>query len=116
MTLSELRRLAAKRANTSSTYIGVCFARHKGRWRSYTKRRGRQYHGGYWLDEADAARARDRLLLELLGGAARVRLNFPPAPTPAAARAYDAVACRVLRDVGVLNFPDDVRPSRGPAT
>lgn len=58
---------------TSSQYKGVI--RTKGKWRARIEINDKKQHLGYFLDEADAARAYDKRALELFGEFARI--NFP---------------------------------------
>ncbi len=76
LTRGECRRLACKRPGFSSRFRGVVYVAAKGRYRAVLWHRQRVIHGGYYRDEADAAKARDALALSLFGHAP-LALNFP---------------------------------------
>lgn len=63
-------------ALTSSKYKGVCFQKGLNKWRAYVWKDYKQYPAGCFDIEEDAARARDKLVLELFGDNV-TRLNFP---------------------------------------
>ena len=54
---------------------------HRGRWEVVVTHERKEHYGGTFDDEVEAAKARDRLALELFGKYAR--LNFPPESEPA---------------------------------
>ncbi|MFH1371856.1 MAG: HNH endonuclease [Planctomycetota bacterium] len=69
-----------KRANTSSRYIGVWFAKEKGKWESRITHKGKKvYIGSFEIEEA-AARAYDVAAKKYRGEFAR--LNFPEIDKP----------------------------------
>lgn len=59
----------------SSKYVGVSLFKRTGRFSAYVKHKGKMNHIGYFADEDDAAKARDKLALELHGP--KAKLNFP---------------------------------------
>jgi hypothetical protein len=63
-----------KRRNTKSRFIGVY--RRRNKYQVILKHNGKAYGGGMFDDEVEAAKARDRLAIQLHGKYAR--LNFPP--------------------------------------
>lgn len=69
-----------KVGGTSSRFIGVTWCRRKGKWQAQVQSRGKNRFLGYFADEEEAARARDRGALELFGDDAR--LNLPSARVP----------------------------------
>jgi hypothetical protein len=88
LTRTELARVSRRRKHgASSVYRGVSFCKAKGRYRAYVTHHGKFIQAGYFALEVDAARARDRLALELWGSHSPLSLNFPNTPTPATARA-----------------------------
>jgi len=58
--------------NYSSAYLGVSLHRQTGLWKSYIYHQGKMISLGYYKDEEEAARARDRKAAEL-----GYTLNFP---------------------------------------
>jgi hypothetical protein len=65
----------AKRKNTSSRYVGVCFNKQLKRWGAYIKPQGKKIFLGYFDNEIDAAHAYDAAARKYHGEFAR--LNFP---------------------------------------
>jgi hypothetical protein len=57
----------------ASRFIGVC--RHGNKWEAQIRCRGKVYYLGFFDDEVEAAKARDRKAYELHGAFAY--LNFP---------------------------------------
>ena len=64
-----------KKANTTSKFIGVHFAKRNGLWASYITHRRKQIWLGYFKSEVEAARVRDIAAKKYHGEFAR--LNFP---------------------------------------
>lgn len=64
-----------KRINKTSKYRGVYLHRNSGKWIAYVKHKKKNYHIGYFDDEDEAARERDKLAIKILGQSAI--LNFP---------------------------------------
>jgi len=64
-----------KRKNTTSRYIGVWFAKEKGKWESRIRQDGKKIYLGSFDNEADAAKAYDEAAKRCRGEFAR--LNFP---------------------------------------
>lgn len=64
-----------KQQGTHSRYKGVTWNKNNSRWQAYANREGIRYYGGCFIDEKEAAHARDELMLELFG--VHARLNFP---------------------------------------
>lgn len=60
-----LNRHRANRNNRSSRHVGVTFIKREGKWRAQARWKGKDYHGGYFDTEEDAAAAA-RLLRERL--------------------------------------------------
>lgn len=58
-----------------SKYRGVTFDKRAGKWLASVYKGGKQFHGGYYVNEVDAAKGRDKLALKLHGEHAS--LNFP---------------------------------------
>jgi hypothetical protein len=65
-----------RKRKTSSRYIGVSYIERDGRWRAVIAPGGEYRVIGHFDDEKEAARARDKEALRLLGDEAR--LNFHP--------------------------------------
>ena len=65
---------------TSSQYKGVSWKKDRRRWGAYiyeyTETGRRRYHIGYFRNEEDAARARDRVSVERAGEFARVQVEL----------------------------------------
>ena len=59
---------------TSSRYKGVSFNEQRNKWEAYAMKDYKKYRAGFFEVEIDAAKARDKLALELFGDIAR--LNF----------------------------------------
>lgn len=59
----------------SSRFRGVSWAKWDRKWQAYIVVRGKMKHVGLFVNEEDAARARDVAWLEAGGNSAR--LNFP---------------------------------------
>lgn len=60
---------------TSSKYIGVCWQKDCNRWKAQCTIDGRNHHVGLFKTEEEAAKARDRFLLER--SPFKLKLNFP---------------------------------------
>lgn len=74
------QRMKAKRFGTSSSYLGVCWAKRRCMWQATIPAGGGrgQVHVGYFSTEEDAARARDRAAVEhFISKGLPCRLNFP---------------------------------------
>lgn len=71
-------RNSRKHSDGKSRFIGV--HPHRGKWEVVVTHQRKDYYGGSFDDEVEAAKARDRLALELHGEYAR--LNFPPEDSP----------------------------------
>jgi hypothetical protein len=71
------QNLQNRRANTNSTsqYVGVYFENWTNKWCAAIKKDGRTRKIGRYLTEEEAARARDKVALEVFGS--HCRLNFP---------------------------------------
>jgi len=65
----------AKRQTKTSKYRGVYLHRNSGKWIAYVKHQGENHHIGYFDDEDNAAKERDKLAIKLHGPDAI--LNFP---------------------------------------
>jgi hypothetical protein len=74
-TYSENNCNKAKRKNTSSCFVGVCFDKRCRRWVAYIQMNRKRIQLGYFDSEIDAARAYDRAAREYHKEFAR--LNFP---------------------------------------
>ena len=77
-TQAENSRNSRKHADGRSRFIGV--HPHRDKWDAVVTRQGKTHYAGSFDDEVEAAKARDRLALELHGQFAR--LNFPPQDPP----------------------------------
>lgn len=64
-----------KRKTETSKYIGVCRVNSKGKWQAFLQMNGKSNHLGFFDNEIDAAKARDKKSKELHGEFAK--LNFP---------------------------------------
>jgi len=64
-----------KRSGTYSGFKGVFYNKHRRKWFAMCEYKGERIWRGYFDDEFDAARAYDRIAVELFGEFAR--LNFP---------------------------------------
>lgn len=64
-----------KRKGTSSKYIGVRWHKRDQKWEAYCSINGKNKNLGYYDDEDEAGKVRDRAVLELYGPFAV--LNFP---------------------------------------
>lgn len=51
-------------AGGTSEYIGVCLHKRTGKWKAHIKINGVLHHLGYHLTELDAAKARDRYIID----------------------------------------------------
>jgi hypothetical protein len=67
----------AKRKNTSSRFIGVCFNKLNKRWGVNIKPQGKRIFLGYFDNEIDAARAYDEAAKKYHGEFARLNLPEP---------------------------------------
>jgi hypothetical protein len=67
-------RQRTKHSNKSSQFIGVCWFKQTSRWIASVYFHGKSHHAGFFKEEIDAARARDRKAIELGGNT--YRLNF----------------------------------------
>ena len=70
----------SKQKNNKSGYIGVCFdkkASSKNPWKAYAKHDGKNYNLGFYSTEEEAARVRDKFIIEKRGKQAFYALNFP---------------------------------------
>jgi hypothetical protein len=87
ITRSENQANMGKRAGTSSIYKNVVYVKDKGKWVARMVFMGLRISLGYHADEAEAARAYDRMAVALFGDIARV--NFPEEwPPERRARVY----------------------------
>jgi len=66
---------ARHRRGSRSRFKGVHYHKVSGKWQARCSFNGRNHSLGYFTDEADAARAYDRKVVELFAEFARV--NFP---------------------------------------
>jgi hypothetical protein len=64
----------SSRPGSSSSYLGVTFCKTKAKWRARVRLNGREIHAGYFSDEREAAKARDRMVKKMHGEYAA--LNF----------------------------------------
>ena len=71
-TSSENNANRSKRANATSQFVGVNWAKHQKKWRSRINIQKKKIHIGYYSDEREAARAYDRKALELYGEFANI--------------------------------------------
>jgi hypothetical protein len=71
-TSSENNANRSKRANATSQFVGVNWAKHQKKWRSRINIQKKYIHIGYYSDEREAARAYDRKALELYGEFANI--------------------------------------------
>lgn len=60
----------------SSIYKGVHWHERLGKWKAYMQANDKSFHLGMFVDEEEAARVRDKAVLETFGEFAV--LNFPP--------------------------------------
>lgn len=70
----------SKQKNNKSGYTGVCFdkkASSKNPWKAYAKHDGKNYNLGFYSTEEEAARVRDKFIIEKRGKQAFYALNFP---------------------------------------
>lgn len=67
-------RKRPKKANCTSQFIGVYWAKREQLWRSSVRFNGKMMGTGYFKDEIEAAKARDRKAIEIYGDA--TALNF----------------------------------------
>lgn len=70
----------SKQKNNKSGYIGVCFdkkASSKNPWKAYAKHDGKNYNLGFYSTKEEAARVRDKFIIEKRGKQAFYALNFP---------------------------------------
>jgi hypothetical protein len=68
-------RRRPKIGNLSSRFLGVSWRPDRNIWRAYVTKDRKTIHLGYFEEENEAARARDRKIIEMFGDF--VRLNFP---------------------------------------
>jgi hypothetical protein len=73
-TLGQNRANSKKRTDNSTGYIGVIFRKRRQQYVALVKKNGQVFTGGSYTTAIDAARARDKLAVELWGEYAR--LNF----------------------------------------
>jgi hypothetical protein len=69
---------ARPRTDGKSRFVGVF--PNRDRWQAAITCKGKKFHVGFFDDEVEAARARDRKAIELFGQFAR--LNFPEESGP----------------------------------
>ena len=62
---NSMNRTSAK--NSSSKYIGVCFNKKHNKWQSYITVNKKQIKLGYFENENDAAKARNKATLKYFG-------------------------------------------------
>ena len=74
-TQSQNRQNRAKKKNTSSRFIGVCFDKQTGKWKARIRTDGKEICLGRFDDEIEAARTHDAAAKKYHGEFAR--LNFP---------------------------------------
>ncbi|MBN1358996.1 MAG: HNH endonuclease [Sedimentisphaerales bacterium] len=77
-TQAQNSRNSRKHSGAKSRFIGI--HPHRDKWDVVVTHNRKQHYGGSFDDEVEAAKARDRLALELHGEYAR--LNFPPENPP----------------------------------
>ena len=82
------------RPNSSSQYCGV--SRYKTRWAAQIRHLGVRIHVGYFVEEIEAARARDRMAIMLHGEYAYLNLpeEWPPAKREALYNSPEAIQAR----------------------
>jgi hypothetical protein len=76
----ENRQNTGKRQGTSSRFMGVGYRKKEDKWCAWLIWRGKQLSLGYFIEEIEAARARDHKAVELLGELAW--LNLPEERPP----------------------------------
>lgn len=64
------------KSKTTSKYIGVSFSTEKQRWKAVIYHKGKNKYIGSFRDEVEAAKARDRYIIENLPDS-HYKLNFP---------------------------------------
>lgn len=60
-----MKKITTKKNNRISIYTGVGWNRELQKWRSSVSEKGVKYDCGYYENERDAAKARDRKILAL---------------------------------------------------
>lgn len=78
-TVSQNLANRVKTANCSSDYKGVSYNTAQRKWKAQAKKDDKLYHGGYFLEEVDAAKAYDTIAKQIHGEFAL--LNFPEQQT-----------------------------------
>ena len=61
---------------STSQYVGVCYHKCSGKWQATLKNNGKGKSLGLFIDEIEAAKARDKRVLELNSTGCRYKLNF----------------------------------------
>lgn len=74
-TLQNCQNKSSVKGSTSQ-YVGVCYDKCSGKWRATLGKNGKGESLGLYVEEVDAAKARDKRVLELNSMGCRYKLNF----------------------------------------
>jgi len=69
-----------QRAASKSTYKGVFYDRNRGKWRASIKNRGKSITIGRYETQIEAAKAYDKMALEIYGSLCDTNLADPDSP------------------------------------